>query len=256
MLAHRWWLVLVWLRPYRNLASGCQTSKHLKISIIFCCFRLVTPPFTLWAGCWKPWWPSTGWPTLAWARTVACCLRRSTRSSLTSAASSRLSGTSRSVFKQKWRGCSVCFIFRLIFVLNSLQISLPWPARRGRSNTRTSRKPSRWKPGDVRWHPDGVAQTRVRTELLLSLLEWIQDELLLLVFFVFVCFVWGFFVVYSRVVSSSALLLPVLLPRLYPPLFTLYALEKEKEDDMYWECVLRLNKQPDLALLAFLGVQQ
>uniref|UniRef100_A0A8C1NFH0 Alsin Rho guanine nucleotide exchange factor ALS2 b n=1 Tax=Cyprinus carpio TaxID=7962 RepID=A0A8C1NFH0_CYPCA len=55
---------------------------------------------------------------------------------------------------------------------------------------------------------------------------------------------------------SSALLLPVLLPRLYPPLFTLYALEKEKEDDVYWECVLRLNKQPDLALLAFLGVQQ
>ncbi|XP_068446402.1 alsin isoform X2 [Clinocottus analis] len=60
----------------------------------------------------------------------------------------------------------------------------------------------------------------------------------------------------GRVASSSALLLPVLLPRLYPPLFTLYALEKEKEDDIYWECVLRLNKQPDLALLAFLGVQQ
>ncbi|XP_023817178.1 alsin isoform X3 [Oryzias latipes] len=58
------------------------------------------------------------------------------------------------------------------------------------------------------------------------------------------------------VVSSWTLLLPVLLPRLYPPLFTLYALEKEKEDDVYWECVLRLNKQPDLALLAFLGVQQ
>uniref|UniRef100_A0A8C8FB91 Alsin n=1 Tax=Oncorhynchus tshawytscha TaxID=74940 RepID=A0A8C8FB91_ONCTS len=57
----------------------------------------------------------------------------------------------------------------------------------------------------------------------------------------------------GRVVSSSALLLPVLLPRLYPPLFTLYALEKEKEDDVYWECVLRLNKQPDVALLAFLG---
>uniref|UniRef100_UPI0037E8EF96 alsin n=1 Tax=Semicossyphus pulcher TaxID=241346 RepID=UPI0037E8EF96 len=60
----------------------------------------------------------------------------------------------------------------------------------------------------------------------------------------------------GRVVSSSALLLPVLLPRLYPPLFTLYALDKEKEDDVYWDCVLRLNKQPDLALLAFLGVQQ
>ncbi|XP_033866344.3 alsin-like [Acipenser ruthenus] len=60
----------------------------------------------------------------------------------------------------------------------------------------------------------------------------------------------------GRLVSSSGLLLPVLLPRLYPPLFTLYALENEREEDVYWECVLRLNKQPDLALLNFLGVQQ
>ncbi|KAM5151552.1 alsin [Mantella aurantiaca] len=58
------------------------------------------------------------------------------------------------------------------------------------------------------------------------------------------------------VVTSSGLLLPVLLPRLYPPLFMLYALEHEKEEDAYWECVLRLNKQPDTALLAFLGVQE
>nr|XP_055072519.1 alsin isoform X1 [Misgurnus anguillicaudatus] len=57
-------------------------------------------------------------------------------------------------------------------------------------------------------------------------------------------------------VSSSNLLLPILLPRLYPPLFTLYTLEKEKEEEVYWSCVLRLNKQPDLALLGFLGVQQ
>ena len=56
--------------------------------------------------------------------------------------------------------------------------------------------------------------------------------------------------------SSSALLLPVLLPRLYPPLFTLYALEQEREGDAYWDCVIRLNKQPDLSLLAFLGVPQ
>ncbi|XP_077304712.1 alsin isoform X2 [Lithobates pipiens] len=58
------------------------------------------------------------------------------------------------------------------------------------------------------------------------------------------------------VVTSSGLLLPVLLPRLYPPLFMLYALEHEKEEEAYWECVLRLNKQPDTALLAFLGVQE
>ncbi|XP_077175277.1 alsin isoform X2 [Paroedura picta] len=57
------------------------------------------------------------------------------------------------------------------------------------------------------------------------------------------------------VVTSSGLLLPVLLPRLYPPLFMLYALDSEREEDVYWDCVLRLNKQPDVALLSFLGVQ-
>ncbi|XP_067154944.1 alsin isoform X1 [Apteryx mantelli] len=57
------------------------------------------------------------------------------------------------------------------------------------------------------------------------------------------------------VVTSFGLLLPVLLPRLYPPLFMLYALNNEREEDVYWECVLRLNKQTDTALLSFLGVQ-
>lgn len=60
---------------------------------------------------------------------------------------------------------------------------------------------------------------------------------------------------YSYVVTSFGLLLPVLLPRLYPPLFMLYALDNEREEDVYWECVLRLNKQTDMALLSFLGVQ-
>ncbi|XP_073927525.1 alsin isoform X3 [Castor canadensis] len=58
------------------------------------------------------------------------------------------------------------------------------------------------------------------------------------------------------VVTSSGLLLPVLLPRLYPPLFMLYALDNDREEDIYWECVLRLNKQADVALLGFLGVQR
>ncbi|XP_051009824.1 alsin [Acomys russatus] len=58
------------------------------------------------------------------------------------------------------------------------------------------------------------------------------------------------------VVTSCGLLLPVLLPRLYPPLFMLYALDNDREEDVYWECVLRLNKQPDIALLGFLGVQR
>uniref|UniRef100_A0AAQ4QXW3 Alsin Rho guanine nucleotide exchange factor ALS2 a n=1 Tax=Gasterosteus aculeatus aculeatus TaxID=481459 RepID=A0AAQ4QXW3_GASAC len=53
----------------------------------------------------------------------------------------------------------------------------------------------------------------------------------------------------------SSLLLPQLLPRLYPPLFTLYCLQEEQEDARYWERMLRLNKQPDRPLLRFLGVQ-
>ncbi|XP_063743764.1 alsin-like isoform X3 [Eleginops maclovinus] len=58
------------------------------------------------------------------------------------------------------------------------------------------------------------------------------------------------------VLSCSSLLLPQLLPRLYPPLFTLYCLQEEQEDALYWERILHLNKQPDQSLLSFLGVQQ
>ncbi|KAM9343957.1 alsin-like [Pholidichthys leucotaenia] len=58
------------------------------------------------------------------------------------------------------------------------------------------------------------------------------------------------------VVSCSSLLLPLLLPRLYPPLFTLYCLQEEKDEAKYWDRILRLNKQPDQSLLSFLGVQQ
>uniref|UniRef100_UPI0037E9340C alsin-like isoform X2 n=1 Tax=Semicossyphus pulcher TaxID=241346 RepID=UPI0037E9340C len=58
------------------------------------------------------------------------------------------------------------------------------------------------------------------------------------------------------VVSCSSLLLPLLLPRLYPPLFTLYCLQEEQEETQYWERILRLNKQPDQSLLSFLGVQE
>ncbi|XP_035377796.1 alsin isoform X4 [Electrophorus electricus] len=58
------------------------------------------------------------------------------------------------------------------------------------------------------------------------------------------------------IVSSSSLLLPILLPRLYHPLFTLYSLEREREEELYWDCIVRLNRQPDLSLLTFLGVPQ
>nr|XP_046260313.1 alsin-like isoform X3 [Scatophagus argus] len=58
------------------------------------------------------------------------------------------------------------------------------------------------------------------------------------------------------VASCTSLLLPLLLPRLYPPLFTLYSLQEEQMDGQYWEHILRLNKQPDQSLLRFLGVQE
>ncbi|XP_042350663.1 alsin-like [Plectropomus leopardus] len=58
------------------------------------------------------------------------------------------------------------------------------------------------------------------------------------------------------VVSCSSLLLPQLLPRLYPPLFMLYCLQEEQKESQYWERILRLNKQPDKSLLSFLGVQE
>ncbi|XP_067371199.1 alsin-like isoform X3 [Channa argus] len=60
----------------------------------------------------------------------------------------------------------------------------------------------------------------------------------------------------ALVVSCSSLLLPLLLPRLYPPLFTLYSLQEEQKEAQYWEHILRLNKQPDQSLLTFLGVQK
>uniref|UniRef100_A0A7N8XQ27 Alsin-like n=1 Tax=Mastacembelus armatus TaxID=205130 RepID=A0A7N8XQ27_9TELE len=56
--------------------------------------------------------------------------------------------------------------------------------------------------------------------------------------------------------GCSSLLLPLLLPRLYPPLFTLYCLQVEQEEAQYWERILRLNKQPDQSLLSFLEVQE
>ncbi|XP_037136637.1 alsin-like isoform X2 [Syngnathus acus] len=61
---------------------------------------------------------------------------------------------------------------------------------------------------------------------------------------------------FVSVVSCSTLLLPLLLPQLYQPLFMLYCLHDEQQDAQYWERIIRLNKQPDQSLLSFLGVQQ
>ena len=60
----------------------------------------------------------------------------------------------------------------------------------------------------------------------------------------------------SEVVTPAGLIHPLLLPKVYPPLFTLYALYNEKEDEKYWRRVRQWNKQPDVALMAYLGMDQ
>lgn len=57
-------------------------------------------------------------------------------------------------------------------------------------------------------------------------------------------------------INSSSLLHPLILPRLYPPLFTLYALHTEKADALYSERLHQLNKRDDIALMSFLGVNR
>ncbi|XP_028292919.1 alsin-like isoform X2 [Gouania willdenowi] len=58
------------------------------------------------------------------------------------------------------------------------------------------------------------------------------------------------------VVSGCSLLLPLLLPRLYTPLFTLYCLPEDQEENHYWTCILQLNKHPDQTLLSSLEVHE
>jgi len=57
-------------------------------------------------------------------------------------------------------------------------------------------------------------------------------------------------------INSMSLLHPLLLPRIYPPLFTLYALQTERTDAVYTEKLYYLNKRRDVALLSFLGVKK
>ncbi|XP_076625542.1 amyotrophic lateral sclerosis 2 isoform X2 [Colletes latitarsis] len=59
-----------------------------------------------------------------------------------------------------------------------------------------------------------------------------------------------------QVISASGILYPILLPRVYSTLFVLYALYNKKEDDAYWERLMKWNKQPDITLMTFLGIDQ
>ncbi|XP_014217091.1 alsin [Copidosoma floridanum] len=60
----------------------------------------------------------------------------------------------------------------------------------------------------------------------------------------------------EKMISSAAILHPILLPRVYSALFVLYALHNKKTDDSYWKRLMKWNKQPNNTLLAFLGVHQ
>ncbi|XP_033101416.1 alsin-like [Anneissia japonica] len=57
-------------------------------------------------------------------------------------------------------------------------------------------------------------------------------------------------------VSIESVMHPLLLPRLYPALFALYALNHDQSDDCYWERLCRLNKQSDIPLMSYLGIHK
>ncbi|XP_052771855.1 alsin-like [Mya arenaria] len=58
------------------------------------------------------------------------------------------------------------------------------------------------------------------------------------------------------VMSAAGILHTALLPRIYPALFDLYALYCDRDDERYWERTQKLNRQGDMALMAYLGIEQ
>lgn len=61
---------------------------------------------------------------------------------------------------------------------------------------------------------------------------------------------------FRLVVSMTTILYPIMLQRVYSVLFVLYALHNKKKDAAYWERLMKWNKQPDVTLMAFLGVEK
>ncbi|XP_031843534.1 amyotrophic lateral sclerosis 2 [Nomia melanderi] len=60
----------------------------------------------------------------------------------------------------------------------------------------------------------------------------------------------------GQVISTTAIMHPIILPRVHSVLFVLYALHNTKEDDAYWERLMKWNKQSDTTLMAFLDIDQ
>ncbi|XP_077297979.1 amyotrophic lateral sclerosis 2 [Arctopsyche grandis] len=60
----------------------------------------------------------------------------------------------------------------------------------------------------------------------------------------------------AEVVSVSGVVQPLLLPRIHSSLHVLYALHHQREDVAYWKRLLKWNRQTDVTLMAFLGIDQ
>ena len=56
--------------------------------------------------------------------------------------------------------------------------------------------------------------------------------------------------------TMASILHPYVLPKLHASLFMLYTLFYKKDDDQYWDRIIKWNRHSDLAILAFLNVDK
>ena len=61
---------------------------------------------------------------------------------------------------------------------------------------------------------------------------------------------------FDRHISATSVVYPYILPKIHPSIFMLYALHCKKTDDEYWARILKWNRHTDVALLAFLEVDE
>ncbi|XP_071823129.1 alsin-like isoform X4 [Apostichopus japonicus] len=60
----------------------------------------------------------------------------------------------------------------------------------------------------------------------------------------------------SQLITPESLLHPLLLPKLCPALLTMYAVKNSDENERYLDRLNRLNRQHDMSLMAYLGIDQ